>query len=71
MPNQLIIFDLDGTLLNTIDDLGEACNYALPIVACSWGFVPKEQLAAAEPDYLVDKPDQILSLYEIVMMGEK
>lgn len=26
---KLLIFDLDGTLLNTIDDLGNACNHAL------------------------------------------
>ena len=30
----IIIFDLDGTLINTIDDLGQACNHAL--AACSF-----------------------------------
>ncbi len=38
---QLVIFDLDGTLVNTIEDLGLACNYAL--VAC--GYQPHELLA--------------------------
>lgn len=35
---QLVIFDLDGTLLNTIDDLGIATNYALEKA----GFAPHE-----------------------------
>ncbi len=36
-----IIFDLDGTLLNTINDLGYACNHALE--ACGFPTHPIEE----------------------------
>ena len=36
----IIIFDLDGTLINTIDGLGQACNYAL--AACGYPIHPIE-----------------------------
>lgn len=57
---KLIIFDLDGTLLNTIYDLGESCNYALrkmgyaqhPIPAYNYmvGDGVKRLIERAQPD---------------------
>lgn len=32
---KLIIFDLDGTLLDTLDDIAGACNHALEMCGCS------------------------------------
>lgn len=67
---QLCIFDLDGTLLNTISDLGEACNYALekmgyqphPITSYNYmvGNGVRRLLERAQPDADKGKIDQLL-----------
>ena len=38
---KLVIFDLDGTLLNTVEDLGNATNYALRM--CGYPERPAEE----------------------------
>lgn len=67
---QLVIFDLDGTLLNTIADLGNACNHALK----SMGFSPhplsaynymvgngvRKLMERAEPDATSETIDDLL-----------
>ncbi len=66
----LVIFDLDGTLLNTIADLGEACNYALrtmgyaehPIAAYNYmvGNGVRKLLERANPDVDSEGVDHLL-----------
>lgn len=66
----LLIFDLDGTLLNTISDLGAACNYALekmgyqthPISAYNFmvGNGVRKLLERAEPDADKAEIDRLL-----------
>lgn len=66
----LVIFDLDGTLLNTISDLGAACNYALeqkgypghPISAYNFmvGNGVRKLIERAEPDADAATVDSLL-----------
>lgn len=70
MGKKTVIFDLDGTLLNTISDLGEACNYALrqmgfgehPISAYNYmvGNGVRKLLERAEPDADGDTLKQLM-----------
>lgn len=71
---KLIIFDLDGTLLNTIYDLGEACNYALdlmgfqthPITAYNLmvGNGIRKLMERAQPDADQNTIDELLSHFK-------
>lgn len=70
----LVIFDLDGTLLNTIYDLGEACNYALrkmgfaqhPIPAYNYmvGNGVRKLIERAQPDADCETVDKLLALFK-------
>lgn len=70
---KLIIFDLDGTLLNTIADLGTACNYALeqlgynkhPIAAYPYmvGNGVRKLMERAQPDATPEEIEQLLAYF--------
>lgn len=69
----LVIFDLDGTLLNTIADLGDACNYALRTLGYSEhalstynymvGNGVRKLIERAEPDADPQTIEKLLSLF--------
>lgn len=71
---KLVIFDLDGTLLNTIYDLGEACNFALrklgfaqhPIPAYNYmvGNGVRKLIERAQPDADQETVDKLLTLFK-------
>ena len=69
---KLVIFDLDGTLLNTIADLGHACNYALREMGFAEhalttynymvGNGVRKLVERAEPDASPEEVDKLLNL---------
>lgn len=69
----MVIFDLDGTLLNTISDLGAAVNYALekagypghPISAYNFmvGNGVRKLIERAEPDADAETVEQLLASF--------
>ena len=71
---ELVIFDLDGTLLNTISDLGSACNYALtkegypghPISAYNFmvGNGVRKLMERAEPDADAETLERLLKHFK-------
>ncbi len=70
---KLVIFDLDGTLLNTIYDLGEACNHAFRQMGLSQHPIPaynymvgngvRKLIERAQPDADEQTVDELLRLF--------
>lgn len=70
---KLVIFDLDGTLLNTIADLGNACNFALKSMGFSEHAIStynymvgngvRKLMERAEPDADEELVDKLLDIF--------
>lgn len=43
-------------------DMATGHNAGVEVVSCSWGFRSREALAALNPRYLIDKPEELLHL---------
>ena len=58
-------FNTQSTLYigDSLVDIETARRAQVPVAACSWGFVPRNELLQANPDFLIDTPAQIIALY--------
>lgn len=73
-PNPQIVYDILSFLPNdkvlyvgdSLVDVATARNATIPIAVCTWGFVPRELLVDAVPDFLIDHPDQLLSTIDML-----
>ena len=73
-PNPQIVYDIISQLSSvnspllyigdSLVDRETARNANVPFVACSWGFVPKQQLMAAGTERIVDKPEEIITIID-------
>ena len=71
-PNPQIVLDILSTLNikhstllyigDSLVDFETAKNAGVPFVACSWGFVKREQLLEAGIRCIVDQPKEIITL---------
>lgn len=42
-------------------DIETAQNANVPIIACTWGFCTKQEIELGQPDFIVNKPSEILN----------
>lgn len=47
---------------DSLVDIETAQRAGVPVAACSWGFASREELTAAHPDFIIDRPQEIITL---------
>lgn len=66
VPGALDVASLDENKVlyvgDSVVDIETARNAGLPCIACTWGYVEREKLEEAKPDFLADKPDEVLNI---------
>ena len=70
-PDPQIVWDIVGSLEargdvlyvgDSLVDANTARAAGCTLVLCTWGFEAAEKLAAFEPDYLIEKPEEIIKI---------
>lgn len=74
-PSPQIVYDIQHALFgdskalpatlyvgDSLVDIATARNASLPVAACTWGFVAADELAAAQSDYLLNQPKELISI---------
>lgn len=49
---------------DSLVDIETAQRAGVPVAACTWGFTSREELTAASPDFIIDRPQDIIALTE-------
>ena len=55
---------------DSLVDIQTAKNSNLKAISVSWGFVDKEKLESSKPDYLIDKPQELVDIIIKINKGE-
>lgn len=56
---------------DSLVDVQTAKNSNLKAISVSWGFVDKEKLESGKPDYLIDKPQELVDIIIKINKGEQ
>ena len=55
---------------DALSDIAEGKKAGVKTIAVTWGYQPRERLIDGKPDYVVEKPAELLEIFENLKMGK-